>query len=227
MRATAPRPTIISQLLDLALPPRCAGCRTEGAALCARCRPELSQTRGRRPGLLLGLPSQVPPPLLQLEWCSPFRGVTRRAIHELKYGGEQRLARPLGVAVAERWREAGAGGELLVPVPVHAHRKRDRGFDQSVLLTRVAAAELRLPWAPALERATETVAMHRLDEAGRRRNVAGAFRVRRELRPAVEGRWIVLVDDVATTGSTLGECARELLAAGAVGISAVTVARER
>ena len=69
--------------------------------------------------------------------------------------------------------------------------------------------------------------MHRLDEGARQRNVAHAFRVGQEWRGAVDGRWVVLVDDVATTGATLGACARELLAAGAIGTSAVTVARER
>src|SRR4051794_37682489 len=82
--------------LDLALPATCAGCRREGEALCAECRPALDVRLGAEPGVPIGLPADIPPPLLQLEWCAPFTGVTRRALHALKYTGERRLAPILG-----------------------------------------------------------------------------------------------------------------------------------
>ena len=168
-----------------------------------------------------------PHPLLQLEWCAPFGGTLRRALHALKYAGERRLARPLGEAVARRWRAAGAGGDLLVPIPVHASRRRERGYDQAELIAAAAAAALPLPWLPALERTRATTAQYHLDRHHRAANVDDAFGVRPEAARAIRGRWIVLVDDVVTTGSTLCAAGEALLAAGATAVSAITVARER
>src|SRR4029078_13460225 len=101
-------------------------------------------------GVPIGLPSDVPAPLLQLEWCAPFGGLGRRALHELKYSGETRPAGAVGEAVARRWRRVGAGGDVLVPVPVHADRARRRGHDQAEVAPRGAARALLLPRAPRL-----------------------------------------------------------------------------
>ncbi|HYL40726.1 MAG TPA: ComF family protein [Candidatus Binatus sp.] len=217
--------SLASRALDLALPASCVGCRREGSPLCADCRAWLRIRVTNQPGLPIGIPADLPAPLLQLEWCAPFTGVARRAIHELKYAGERRLAAPLGEAVAARWRHAAAGGEVLVPVPASPDRIRDRGFDHAVLIATVAGRALGLPVVGGLERVHATAAQHALGRSGRHANVGGAFRP----RPggAVRGRWIVLVDDVVTTGATLSGCATALLDAGAAGVSAVTVARER
>jgi ComF family protein len=153
--------------------------------------------------------------------------VTRRALHALKYAGERRLAGPLGAAVAARWRVAGAGGDLLVPVPVHAARRRERGYDQAELIAAAASEALGMPWRPALVRIRATAAQYQLDRRHRARNVHDAFAVRPGARPVIADRWVVLVDDVITTGATLVGCADALLAAGASAVSAVTVARER
>ncbi len=231
----SPAARISGRLLDLAFPARCAGCGREGSAICDACRPALDVRLDQPAGVPIGLPSTVPAGILQLEWCAPFGGVVRRALHELKYGGETRLAVPLGQAIARRWTRVAAGGDVLVPVPVHADRARRRGYDQAELLARAAAAELGLPCAPILERTRATIAQFDLDRSTRATNVHGAF----QLRPRtgggatgaaahpLAGRWIVLVDDVVTTGATLSACAAPLVSAGAIGVSAVTVARER
>jgi len=182
---------------------------------------------GLPPGTPLGLGDGPPHPLLQLEWCSPFAGTTRHALHALKYAGERRLAVPLGEAVADRWRQAGAGGDLLVPVPVHAARRRERGYDQAVLIARAAAGPLDLPCIEAIIRARATAPQFRLDRRHRAANMADAFAVDPRVAGAVAGRWVVLVDDVITTGATLCEAAHALLGTGARAVSAVTVARER
>ena len=164
--------------MDLAFPARCPGCGAEGPPICAACLPNLDARLDLPAGVPIGLPSDVPPPLLQLEWCAPFTGLVRRALHELKYSGEQRLATPLGAAIARRWRRAGAGGDVLVPVPVHADRAKRRGYDQAELIANAAAADLGLPCAPLLERARATIAQFDLDRGERATNVAGAFRLK-------------------------------------------------
>ena len=219
--------TAIGRLLDLALPASCPGCGAEGPPICARCLPRVRARMPLPPGTPFGLAEGPPEPLLQLEWCAPFAGVVRRALHALKYSGERRLAQPLGEAVAARWRVAGAGGSVIVPVPVHEGRRRQRGYDQAALIAAAAAGELRLPMAEAVVRTHATEAQYRLDRRHRATNVRDAFAVRQGARHQVAGQWVVLVDDVVTTGATLCAAANALLDAGAIAVSAVTVARER
>ncbi len=175
----------------------------------------------------MGLIMPLPHGILQLEWCATYGGPVREALHALKYRGERRLAPVLGQALAERWRRAGRGGEVLVPVPIHRTRRRERGFDQAEDLAKAAAAALGLPWSDALERRSRTVAQHALGRTERAANLGGAFVVRDDRRDRVRHRWIVLVDDITTTGATLTECARALRASGARGVSGLTVARDR
>jgi predicted amidophosphoribosyltransferase len=178
-------------------------------------------------GVPIGLPGDLPAPLLQLDWCAPFSGTVRAALHTIKYGGEQRLAEPLGAAVARRWARIGVGTDLVTHVPVHAARARTRGYDQAELIARVTAIRLELPYAPLLTRERVTIAQFDLDRQDRAANVAGAFAVNSAGRTPLAGRWVLLIDDVVTTGATLAACADALERAGALGTSAITVARER
>ncbi len=194
--------------------------------LCDRCRHPLECRLDEPPGTPLGLAADLPLGMLQLEWCASFTGVARAAIHALKYDGEQRLAAPLGALLARRWNRAGADGDVLVPVPVHPERLRERGFNQAALLAVHAGRSLGLPVVSALRREQATVAQHGLGRGARRRNVGGAFLPDRPAA-AVAGRSVVLVDDVVTTGATLSACAAALLEAGSSGVAGLTLARER
>jgi ComF family protein len=216
--------------LDLAFPAVCSGCGREGDPLCAGCIPTLDARLGLPGGTPIGLPADLPAPLLQLEWCAPFAGPVRAALHDLKYAGERRLAEPLGAAIARRWARVGIGADLVIPVPVHAERERQRGYDQAALIAEVAARHVGLPLSRALERGRATVAQFELGRDERAANVAGAFGLRASGglgAGSVAGRWVLLVDDVVTTGATLAACATGLRRGGVVAVSAIAVARER
>ena len=216
-----------TQALDAALPAACVGCGREGPPLCEACAPALDRRLAAPVGVPIGLPGDLPAPLLQLDWCAPFSGTVRSALHAIKYGGEQRLAEPLGAAVARRWARIGVGADVVTHVPVHAHRARTRGYDQAELIARVAARRLGLPYATLVTRERATMAQFDLDRGDRAANVAGAFVADPGRSPSPVGRWVLLVDDVVTTGATLAACADALEHAGALGTSAITVARER
>lgn len=221
---------VASRALDIALPAECVGCGIEGPTLCRDCAPALDARLDAPAGVAIGLPGEIPEPLLQLEWCGPFHGVTRDALHAIKYRGERRLAEPLGAAVARRWARVGVGADIVTNVPVHADRGRERGYDQARLIAQVAARHLVLPFDPMLVRRRATIAQFDLDRRRRATNVQGAFAIdpgRPTTAASVRDRWVLLVDDVATTGATLSACAIALLDAGALAVSAITVARER
>src|SRR5262249_31794660 len=106
-------------------------------------------------------------------------------------------------------------------------RRRERGFDQAELLARAAAEALRLPMVSALRRAAKTTAQHALGRGARGTNVGHAFAVDPRSESAVTGKGLILIDDVVTTGATVGACADVLYAAGARAVSALSLARER
>jgi ComF family protein len=148
-----------------------------------------------------------------------FQGTARALVHGLKFRGQLPLARTLGAELAGAVRARGpVSAELIVPVPLHRRRLRERGFNQSSELARVVGAELGLPVSSpgVVVRQRRTVPQTELEGAGaRQRNVSGAFRVDPE---AVAGRRVALLDDVMTTGATAYELARAVRAAGTVGV---------
>jgi ComF family protein len=114
-----------------------------------------------------------------------------------------------------------AGLDLIVPVPLHAARLRERGFNQSALLAESLSGKLGIPVQDALVRSRATRSQVGLGRAARRRNVASAFEARSRLKV---GSAVCLVDDVATSGATLAAAAEALVAAGAGSVTAVTFA---
>jgi ComF family protein len=136
------------------------------------------------------------------------------------------LRKPLALLMLEGFVrfEAVVPSHLIVPVPLHRSRLRQRGFNQAVLLGSLLSRRLSLPMvADALARTRPTEPQIELPAIERRLNVKGAFTV---TRPAsVAGKRVLLLDDVMTTGSTMDECAQELKKAGAAAVMAITVAR--
>jgi ComF family protein len=217
----------MAALLDLLLPPACPGCGREGTVLCEVCARPLARRLDEPPGAPVGLAAQIPAGMLQVEWCAAYSGSVRAALHTLKYSGTRALAEPLGRAMAERWRRAGLGGELIVHVPVHDQRLRERGYDQAALLAAVVGRRLELPVVAALRRAHATEAQHSLGRGARARNLGHAFEVARAHRSDVQGRWVLVVADILTTGSTFAAAAAALRDAGAQAVSGLVVARDR
>jgi predicted amidophosphoribosyltransferase len=161
--------------------------------------------------------------LVAVRAAAPHTGAARELVHALKFKGVLAAARPLGHLVAAAARQLALPRDAAVcPVPLHWTKRRRRGFNQAAEIARVAAHELGLPLAPRwLRRARPGIgAVHR-SVRGRHREVRGAFRA----HPAVRGRPVLVVDDVLTTGATLGACARALARRGAAAVWAATATR--
>ena len=188
-------------------PPWCATCGvpvpSDIVARCAACRDET-------------------PAFDYARAAATYGGAVREAVHALKFGGRQSLARPLGDLIAEQCARTSILPEALVPVPLARARERERGFNQATLLAERLGERLgirvRAGWLVRL-RATE--AQSDLSASERRVNVANAFAA----AGAVAGRDVAIVDDVITTGATAGECARALRLAGARRVGVLAVAR--
>jgi ComF family protein len=179
-----------------------------------------------------GLCRRLEPPFAKAAAYGSYEGGLRELIHLLKYEQVRPAANVLGRMLAEvidGLRASFAGVPLLViPVPLHARKLRQRGFNQSELIARAAlklkSAGEQLTLAPAvLERWRETQSQIGLTRHQRRENMRGAFVVARA--EEVRGREVLLVDDVFTTGTTVSECARVLRRAGATRVWVATVAR--
>ena len=154
------------------------------------------------------------------------RGIVRQIIHEFKYGRQIHLrhlvARWLYAALDDE-RLRGSQFAIMVPVPLHATRLRERGFNQASLLAALLSAQTSISSRPVLERIRYTTTQTALDRSERMENLHNAFRLRKNAD--VRGLRVLLIDDVLTTGSTLSECARVLKRAGALSVHAATAAR--
>jgi ComF family protein len=149
-------------------------------------------------------------------------------VHALKYRGWRGVAEGMATRMARLAWPSDVVSErtALVPVPLAATRERERGYNQSTLLAYALGARWRVPvWPRCVERTRRTSTQTRLTREERRRNVSGAFGVPLDAQSSLRGAHVVLVDDVITTGATLGACAGALFDAGARIISIVTFGR--
>jgi ComF family protein len=154
------------------------------------------------------------------------RGLVRNLIHAFKYGRQRHLRHPLAEWLGETMNDPRLRGrhfDMIVPVPLHPARERERGFNQAGLLAELFARQAAVPLHPALKRVRYTRTQTAYDRAERMENLRDAFRLRKNMN--VRELHVLLIDDVLTTGSTLSECARVLKKAGAVSVYAATAAR--
>jgi len=152
-----------------------------------------------------------------------FEGTVREAIHRLKYDYVRELAVPLGEMLSRFWEQTPLAGDVLVPVPLHARRLKERGYNQATLLAQRLGQATGIPVDDrALHRDRYTSSQTGLTAQQRRRNVDAAFSCR---GTGIAGKRVVLIDDVCTTGATLEACGEAMRDAHAKSVWALTVAR--
>ncbi len=168
-----------------------------------------------------------PPPYSRQLSVGRYDGVLRDLILLFKYGRFSVLGQPLGrLAVSRLLAEPGMldGVDLILPVPLHKKRRRARGFNQSAMLAReIAGATGNELLAKCLVRVKDAPPQASLEAGAREKNVRGVYAVRKP--GLLKGRTILLIDDVFTTGATIGECSRVLRTAGVRGVRVLTLAQ--
>jgi ComF family protein len=240
----APLHSLARAAADIVFPPACLGCRkstkTQGA-LCAACwaqvrfieRPfcerlgtPFAMDLGKE-GLLSPEAVANPPVFARARAVAHFDdGPVRNLVHRLKYSDRMELAKPLGAWMARAGNELLVEADLLVPVPLHRRRLAARRFNQANSLAQAISAQCGVPVEPfALARVKATPPQIGLSRSQRALNLQGAFRVTEGMEAKVEGRAIVLIDDVMTSGATVNAASRALLRAGAKRVDVLVFAR--
>lgn len=220
--------------LDLLYPKWCVGCGSEGEFVCQSCRETFSPINGSVCPKC-GLPQNGQMLCTSCtNWSaeidgirSPyiFNGVIRRAVHELKYRNLRAIAVTLAGLLYDYLKENPLPGDVLVPVPLHPKRLRERGYNQSGLLSKELGYLTGIPViGDCLVREQLGQSQARTSSVFERRsNVSGVFSCRDE---RLRGKRVLLIDDVATSGATLNSCAGVMKSAGAASVWGLVVARE-
>ncbi len=227
--------TLLSRIsassLDLLFPIQCAGCGKESRVICEECIPHLATLSPPYCNICASPRTtspcracvENPPEVDGVRAPYLFEGPIREAVHRFKYQGLRAAAPDLGRLLAEFLAHHRVPGEVIVPVPLHSRRLRQRGYNQAALLARHLAKLTGLELNEGLlVCTTETSAqVETASRSQRRDNVKGNFRCEGD----VSGLRVILVDDVATTGSTLSACAAALKASGAASVWGLVLAR--
>jgi ComF family protein len=227
---------VMQQCLDVLFPAHCAGCQRSGHVLCPDCIAQIQPLPSPicdfcgTPLSTYGVCKNCQyhrPKLSGQRTVSLYQEPLRGCIHGLKYDGNTRLADPLGLLLAQAYRNYGMQADMLIPVPLHSERQRQRGFNHASLLAEVCSANIEVPMNDnILVRHRATVAQVDLHPRERYQNVAGAFGCSSTtVRSVLNGRRILIIDDVSTTGATLEACATPLFEAGAKEVWGLVLAR--
>lgn len=219
--------------LDWLYPPVCGGCDLVGYRWCPACQDRVVSVPTPICDVC-GSPisnkqdncnscAVIHPPYVAFRAWSTFDGPVRQALHKIKYRRNITLGDALAHHMNPFLRSLGWPVQAIVPVPLGKKRYRERGYNQVGLVAMPLAAINGWEYLPrALTRTRETRSQVGLSAQERKGNVAGAFRADRVL---VDGKTILLIDDVATTGSTLVECAQALLEGGSGDVYVITITR--
>ena len=225
---------LLGRLSAVLLAPRCLVCAEPGDRamdLCTACRDALpwNAEACRQCGLAFDGPGShcghcrfSPPPYTLTQAAFRYEFPVDRLLPRFKFHGD--LAAGAVLATLMQWSlDPAERPDALIPVPLHGSRLRQRGYDQALELGKALSRECRLPLCrDRLVRVRATHAQTELGAADRQRNMRGAFGLR---GAAPLPRHVALIDDVMTTGATLGECAQALRAAGVERVDVWTVAR--
>ncbi len=218
--------------LDLIFPPLCGGCGKPGSRWCRDCQRSVQHLvepicdicgiSVNDPGLCADCERTRPRYHILRSW-SIFADPVRGALHKLKYRRNMALGDALAAQLSEFALSLKWPVEMIVPVPLGKKRSQERGYNQVNLIAHPLALAAGIAFVPnALSRIRETRSQVGLTKMERRVNVGGAFQAE---TTRVNGRVVLLMDDVATTGATLSSCAEALYAAGARDVFALTVSR--
>lgn len=210
---------ILMPVIDLVFPPVCVGCQRVGKLLCEDCRAVIGP-----PQIQTGLTLH---PILAVSALGYFEQALQQAVHALKYEQCTALAAPLGQMMASQIQLAGWPAGVVIPVPLHAKRLQQRGYNQAALLAQAAAQALGWEFRQDLVmRVRETATQVGLGYHARQLNVQDAFEVI-SADAASTYPSVILVDDVYTTGATLRACASALRKSGIQAVRASVVAQAR
>jgi ComF family protein len=221
---------LLTPITEFVFPPTCLCCHhplhPENGRLCLHCRGQLKSVDRADQRYLQALQRLRSTSITSL--VTPYyfdEGPVQSLIHQLKYGGTTRIGIELGRSVGEALQKEGEEikDAILVPVPLHRAKERERGYNQSLFISQGIREVTGLQISSVIKRLRYTRSQTTLTMADRMENVKDAF-VPATMGVAMAGRTFILVDDVITTGSTLAECARVLHAARARAIYACSIA---
>lgn len=232
-QANAVLSKLAGPLLDLLFPLNCAGCDRGGGVLCGRCREALPGLKAPFCHLCAAPGGREPCRLCAAEPLAidgiraPYlmEGTVRDLVHALKYRDLRAAAAEVGRLLAGYMEANPLRVEVLVPVPLHRRRLRERGYNQSELMARELGMRTGIPLdTAAVRRERDTPPQVSTDSRQeRRKNMEGAF----ECSRALEGRQVLLLDDVVTTGATMSACAGAIRASGAKSVWGLALARNQ
>jgi ComF family protein len=218
-RPTRGPASIVNSILNLLFPAKCVACQSAGSWLCHTCFDQIAFFEPPWPPFLDEIW-----PLHGLRSAAHLTGPLRKAIHSFKYEGLRALAGPLGEILYDCWDAEPWPVEAIVPVPLHPQRQRERGYNQSALLSHELARHTGIVVVEGtLLRIHPTPPQVGLNAAERALNVRDAFTC---CNQDVRGQRVLIVDDVLTTGATLRSCAKALLEGKAEGVWGLTLAHD-